>query len=135
MLKQSGNTVDKGVFFCCFFVWLKYKQEDGHKRLVLKPQIQGMAREFKHCETICCDSSRGGVPSVHTSSSESFTPVIYHYINTRWGSATATPPMLGPMMKVCLFSPSHQTTTSPCITVPNIQMLQYLSKLYKTYKL
>lgn len=36
MLKQSGNTVDEGVFF-----WLKYKQEDGHKHCVWSLKYKG----------------------------------------------------------------------------------------------
>lgn len=43
MLKQSGNTVDKGVV-------LAQRQAGGWPQaLLLKPQIQGMAQELKHC--------------------------------------------------------------------------------------
>lgn len=43
MLKQSGNTVDKGVFLA------QIQAGEWPQVLVLKPQIQEMAQEFKHC--------------------------------------------------------------------------------------
>lgn len=75
MLKQSGNTVDKGVSL----FWLKYKQENGHKVLVLKLQIQEMAQEFKHCVFKKQYAVKGHVPLISVlPESESFTSLIEH---------------------------------------------------------